>query len=124
MKEEKYRQLKKEVEREMSHLRSLYSKLDKYEKKQKRKKGEESEEYGIKKIEVELKRKFPAMDFNKDLLRLVGALHYQNPASSLFLTSKCTTHVPGDVCSKSMKSMVSKVKRPAIAANYKFVSFL
>lgn len=81
LKEDKYRQLKKEVEREISHLKSLYSKLDKYEKTQQEGKKRKPDEYRIKKIETELKKKFPDMEFNRDLLKLVGALPYRNPAS-------------------------------------------
>lgn len=39
------------------------------------------QENWIKKIEAELKRKFPDMEFDRDLLKLVGALPYRNPAS-------------------------------------------
>jgi translation initiation factor IF-2 len=81
LKEDKYRQLKKEIEREISHLKVLYSKIDKYEKAQQEGKKRKPDEYRIKKIETELKKKFPDMEFNRDLLKLVGALPYRNPAS-------------------------------------------
>ena len=82
LKEDRCRQLKKEVEREIGRLKSLYSKLDKYEKaQQKGKNKKEPEENRIKKIEAELKRKFPDMEFDRNLLKLVGALPYRNPAS-------------------------------------------
>ena len=76
----KYRDLKKEVEREIGHLRSLYSKLDKYEREQK-KARREPEEHRIKRIEAEMKKKFPNMEFDRKLLKLVGALPFRNPPS-------------------------------------------
>lgn len=73
----RYKELKKEVEREMGHLRSLYSKLEKYEKG----KARVSEAYRIRNAESELKKKFPGMEFDRSILKLVGIMPYKNPAS-------------------------------------------
>lgn len=75
----KYKDLKKEVQKEISHLRSLYGKIDKYEREQRGRR--ETEKYRIKRIEAELKKKFPDMEFDRDLLKLVGVLPYKNPPS-------------------------------------------
>lgn len=75
----KYKDLKKEVQREISHLRTLYSKIDKYEREQRGKR--EPEKLRIQRIESELKKKFPDMEFDRDLLKLVGVLPYKNPPS-------------------------------------------
>lgn len=66
---EEIRYLKKEIRKEMDHLRDLYVKIDKIEKKQTSPKG-----HGLKDVESELKKKFPDTEFDKSLLKVVGAM--------------------------------------------------
>jgi predicted nucleic acid-binding Zn-ribbon protein len=81
LKDPKYRDLKREVEKEISHLKSLYSKIDRFEKRHKGT-ANESEASRVRRIEAELKKKFPEMEFDRELLKLVGILHYRNPPSN------------------------------------------
>jgi hypothetical protein len=74
---EEIRYLKKEVRKEMDHLRDLYVKIDKIEKKQSPK------GYGSKSAESELKKKFPDTEFDKSLLKVIGAMsEYRNSPPS------------------------------------------
>lgn len=66
--------IKKQIEKEMNHLRDLYSKLNKIERKR------EPEKYRIKKLEQELKKRNPGIEIDRDLLSLVGTLPYNPPS--------------------------------------------
>ena len=70
------RSLKKEVRKEVEHLRDLYAKIDRMEKKQGRRR-----EHGLDATESELKEKFPDESFDRCLLKLVGMMPYRNPPS-------------------------------------------
>ncbi|GEM_PF-1857399 len=80
LKDPKYNDLKKEVEKEISHLKNLYRKIDRYEKQHKVMPNE-PEAIRVRRIETELKRKFPGMEFDRELLKLVGILPNKNPPS-------------------------------------------
>jgi hypothetical protein len=74
---EEIRYLKKEVRKEMDHLRDLYVKIEKIEKKQSPK------GYDSKSVESELKKKFPDTEFDKSLLKVIGAMsEYRNSPPS------------------------------------------
>jgi uncharacterized protein (UPF0335 family) len=66
--------IKKQLEKEMNHLKSLYSKVNRLEKKK------EPENYRIKKIEQELKRTNPGLKVDRELLKLVGTEPYSPPS--------------------------------------------
>jgi len=67
--------IKKQVKKEMNNLRELYHRVTRSGRK-----GRESEKKRIKKLEAELRKKFPGIKVDKDLLRLVGTEPY-NPRS-------------------------------------------
>lgn len=67
--------IKKQIEKEMSHLRELYSRIGRVEKRQK-----EPERYRLKKLEQELRKKSPGIKVDKELLRLVGTEPYNPPS--------------------------------------------
>lgn len=66
--------LKRQIEKEMDHLRDLYSKINRMEREQ------QPEQYRLERIESELKKKFPDMKVDKNLLRLVGTMSYHPPS--------------------------------------------
>lgn len=66
--------IKKQVEKEINHLKSLYSRIGRMEKRK------EPEKYRIKKLEQELLRKNPNARVDRKLLALVGTEPY-NPVS-------------------------------------------
>ena len=67
--------VKKQVKKEINHLKELYGRVSRIERK-----GKESEKDRLKKLEAELKKKLPGVKVDKDLLRLVGTEPY-NPRS-------------------------------------------
>lgn len=58
--------IKRQIEKEMNHLRSLYSKINQIEAKK------EPEKLRIKKLEQELIKKNPDIEIDRELLALVG----------------------------------------------------
>ncbi len=66
--------IKKQLEKEMNHLRELYSKINRIEKRK------EPESYRIRKLEQELRKKFPDIKVDRSLLRLVGTMPYNPPS--------------------------------------------
>lgn len=66
--------IKKQIEKEMIHLRDLYVKISRIERKQ------EPEKYRVKKLEAELLRKNPCIEVDRDLLALVGTEPYNPPS--------------------------------------------
>lgn len=75
---EEIRSLKKEVKKEMDHLRDIYAKIDRIEKGQKAAPKRRRRLIGV---ESELKAKLPNAEFDKSLLKLVGTASYKNPPS-------------------------------------------
>lgn len=74
MAKEELQHIKKEIEKEMHHLRDLYNRIDHMERKEK------PERYSIKKLEEELRKKYPDLSVDKNLLRLVGTMSYNHPS--------------------------------------------
>ncbi len=71
---EDIRYIKKQIKKEMNHLRDLYSKINRIERKK------EPEKYSIKKLEQELIRKNPDIEIDRELLALVGTEPYNPPS--------------------------------------------
>ncbi|MDE1764196.1 MAG: hypothetical protein KGH88_08115 [Thaumarchaeota archaeon] len=74
MAKEELQHIKKEIEKEMSHLRDLYNKINSMERREK------PERYGIKYLEEQLRKKYPGLSVDKSLLRLVGTMPYNHPS--------------------------------------------
>jgi hypothetical protein len=66
--------IKKQVKKEINHLKGLYSRISKMEKRK------EPERYRIKKLEQELFRKNPNANIDRELLALVGTEPYNPPS--------------------------------------------
>jgi signal recognition particle GTPase len=66
--------IKKQIKKEMNHLRDLYSKINRIERKK------EPEKHSIKKLEQELMRKNPDIEIDRELLALVGTEPYNPPS--------------------------------------------
>ncbi len=72
---EEIQYIKKQIEREMNHLRELYSRVSTIARKQK-----EPEKYRLKKLEQELLKKNPNIKVDSELLALVGTEPYNPPS--------------------------------------------
>lgn len=66
---EEIQHIKKQIKKEMNRLRNLYNKLDRLERKR-----SEPEERRVKRLELQLKKKYPGIKIDRSLLRLVGVL--------------------------------------------------
>ncbi|CDI06431.1 hypothetical protein [Candidatus Nitrosotenuis uzonensis] len=66
--------IKRQIKKEMNHLRDLYSKINRIERKK------EPEKNRIKKLEQEIMSKNPNIEIDRELLALVGTEPY-NPSS-------------------------------------------
>ena len=66
---EEIRHLKKEVRKEMDHLKDLYVKIDRIERKQT---GPKS--YQMEDAKSQLKKKFPDTEFDRSILKMVGTM--------------------------------------------------
>jgi hypothetical protein len=75
MAEEEVQSIKKQIEKEMTRLRNLYTRLSRLQRKRR-----EPESYRLRRLESELKRKFPDIKVDKSLLRLVGTMPYNPPS--------------------------------------------
>jgi hypothetical protein len=71
---EDIRYIKRQIEKEMNHLRDLYTRINRIERER------EPEKYRIKKLEKELTRKNPGVEIDRDLLALVGTEPYNPPS--------------------------------------------
>lgn len=72
---EEMQYIKKQLEKEMSHLRQLYSRISRVERRQK-----EPEKYRLRKLAQELKKKMPGIEVDRELLALVGTEPYNPPS--------------------------------------------
>jgi len=68
---EEIQYIKKQLEKEMSHLRALYSRISRVEKR-------EPEKYRLNKLEQELQQKNPGIKVDRELLSLVGTEPYNS----------------------------------------------
>ncbi len=66
--------IKRQIKKEMNHLRDLYSKINRIEKKK------ETEKHRVKKLEQELMRKNPNIEIDWELLALVGTEPHNPPS--------------------------------------------
>jgi signal recognition particle GTPase len=66
--------IKKQIEKEMNHLKHLYNKINRIERKK------ESRKDRIKKLEKELMRKNPDIEIDRELLALVGTESQNTPS--------------------------------------------
>ncbi|MGI0101246.1 MAG: hypothetical protein ACREA7_01465 [Nitrosotalea sp.] len=89
MAKEEFQHIKKEIEREMNHLKDLYDKIDHMERK------EEPERYRLKKLEEELRKKYPAMSVDKSLLRLIGTMPYNPPSKDKHVIHQAVAELYG-----------------------------
>ncbi|HEX9845903.1 MAG TPA: hypothetical protein VGA92_05500 [Candidatus Nitrosotenuis sp.] len=76
--------IKKQIKKEMNHLRDLYSKINRIEKKK------EPENYRIKKLEQELMRRNPNIEIDRELLALVGTEPYNPPSQDKEVVRRIT----------------------------------
>lgn len=89
MAKEELQHIKKEIEKEMNHLRDLYNKINYMERK------EEPEKYRIKKLEEQLRRKYPGLNVDKSLLRLVGTMSYNHPSKDKQIIRQAVSELYG-----------------------------
>lgn len=66
--------IKRQLRKEMNHLRDLYSKINRIERKK------ETEKHRVKKLELLLLRKNPSIKVDRDLLALVGTEPHNPPS--------------------------------------------
>lgn len=81
--------IKRQIKKEMDHLRDLYSKINRIEKKK------EPEKYRIKKLEQELMRKNPNIEIDRELLALVGTEPYNPPSQDKEIVRRIAAELYG-----------------------------
>lgn len=90
MAKEELQHIKKEIEKEMNHLRDLYNRINHMERKE-----QKPERYRIKKLEEELRKKYPDLIVDKSLLRLVGTMSYNHPSKDKDLIRQAVAELYG-----------------------------